>query len=324
MIRNQWYGIYPSKELKKGKVVGLKRLNEKIVLYRDEDGRIGCLKDRCSHRGVALSKGKVKGQCVECPFHGLQFNQDGSCVVAPSLGKSSKANLDRFKVPDYQVREQYGIIYFWYGDGVPTEKLPFFYDEIGKDDVYSELEDHWNAFYSRCIENQLDVIHLPFVHHNTIGRGNKTLVNGPPVIFENDVLKTSAVNAVDEGQIPKTSAECDFRSTYLKFVYPNLWLNHITDKMRILIYFAPIDDENTILYVRFYSKMAPTRLLNKAFAGIGKMGNKIVERQDKRVVITQEPKISELVSIEKLFPGDKPIIEYRRIREELKKQSLEE
>jgi len=39
--------------------------------------------------------------------------------------------------------------------------------------------DHWAAHYARCHREQLDVVHLPFIHYNTIGRGNKTLVNGP-------------------------------------------------------------------------------------------------------------------------------------------------
>lgn len=51
--------------------------------------------------------------------------------------------------------------------------------------------------------------------------------------------------------------------------------------------------------------------------------NKVVERQDKVVVETQEPKGSSLKSGEKLLIGDGPIILYRRIREELKKKTIE-
>lgn len=318
MIQNQWYGIYPSSQLKPETAVGLKRLNQKIVLFRSKDGTLGCLRDRCSHRGAALHLGKVVGNSVACPFHGLQFDQDGTCKQIPALGKSSTADFSRFQIPSYHVREQYGIIYLWYGDQEPTQTLPFFYDEIGPNDVFSELEDHWDAFYSRCIENQLDVIHLPFVHHNTIGRGNKTLVNGPAVFFENSFLKTSPDNEVDNGQTPRPSSQCELRSVYLKFAFPNLWMNHVSDQIRIMIYFAPVDDNNTILYVRFYSKLARNKTINQLISKVGSVGNLIVERQDKRVVITQEPKYSAYRSNEKLLPGDRPIVEYRRIRESLK------
>jgi phenylpropionate dioxygenase-like ring-hydroxylating dioxygenase large terminal subunit len=57
--------------------------------------------------------------------------------------------------------------------------------------------------YTRAIENQLDVSNLPFVHRTTIGRGNRTLVNGPIVELEGDVLNVWVSNEVDMGQIPK-------------------------------------------------------------------------------------------------------------------------
>ena len=80
-----------------------------------------------------------------------------------------------------------------------------------------------------------------------------------------------------------------------------------------------MDDENTMLYIRFYCRLTGFKPLDSLIAYLGKFGNKTVERQDRRVVITQRPKASALKSGEKLVPGDSPIIMYRRIREELKK-----
>jgi phenylpropionate dioxygenase-like ring-hydroxylating dioxygenase large terminal subunit len=155
-------------------------------------------------------------------------------------------------VKHYPVREAAGIIYLWYGEPEKaTEELPFFYEDVDSTYVYSEMEDLWNSPYSRCIENQLDVVHLPFVHHNTIGRGNRTLVNGPKVEFVPGGLVTSANNEVDTGQRPKPAAECVIKPTYLKFLFPNIWMNHISEQNKVIIYFAPVDDENTILYIRF-------------------------------------------------------------------------
>jgi hypothetical protein len=85
-----------------------------------------------------------------------------------------------------------------------------------------------------------------------------------------------------------------------------------------MIYFAPVDDENTVLYIRFYCKISRFRFINALIAWFGKFANGIIERQDKRVVITQRPKASSYRSDEKLLAGDGPIIQYRRIREELK------
>lgn len=211
------------------------------------------------------------------------------------------------------------IIYVWYGDNEKsTDELPFFYDQIDPSYSYGEISDLWNSHYSRCIENQLDVVHVPVVHYNTIGRGNKSLINGPKTLFENNTLITSANNEKDVGQKPKPASECVIKSTYLSFKYPNVWLNHITDKIKVLIFFAPVDDENTVLYIRFYCKLSKLRLINNLICFFGRYADKIVERQDKRVVITQQPKASEFKSIEKLLKGDGPIIMYRKIRDELK------
>ncbi|NLB77599.1 MAG: aromatic ring-hydroxylating dioxygenase subunit alpha [Clostridiaceae bacterium] len=319
MINNQWYAILPSKKVKADRIVAVKRMNLELALFRNSKGELGCVVDQCTHRGAALSLGKIKGDCLQCPFHGLEFNKNGQCNFIPANGKASVADITRYNVKHYTVREANEIIYLWYGDEEKiTENLPFFDKEIDSTFVFSEVEDHWNSHYSRCIENQLDVVHLPFVNHNTIGRGNKTLVNGPKVIWEDGILTTSANNELDEGQKPRSPGECVIRDTHLCFIFPNVWMNHISEKIKVIIYFAPVDDENTILYIRFYCRLTGSKLLNSLIAYIGKFANTMVERQDKRVVITQRPKASALKSGEKLVPGDGPIIMYRKIRDELK------
>ena len=318
MIPNQWYAILPSAQVKPGGITAVKRLGLDLALFRTSRGALGCVVDQCTHRGAALSLGKVDGSCVCCPFHGLQFDPSGQCTFIPANGRSSTEDISRYNVQSYPVGEAYGIIYVWYGDPeMATGKLPFFTGELDGF-VFSEIEDNWAAHYSRAIENQLDVVHVPIVHYNTIGRGNKTLINGPKVVFENGDLITSANNEVDVGQKPKPPAECVIKNTYLKFKFPNLWMNHVSEKLKIIIYFAPVDDENTILYIRFYDKFTGSPLVNRLIAQVGKVMNRAVERQDKRVVVTQRPKASTYRSEEKLLMGDGPIIQYRRLRDGMK------
>lgn len=324
VIPNQWYGILPSKKVKQGKITAVKRLNLDLALFRDGSGNLGCVVDQCTHRGAALSKGKMKGNCVQCPFHGLEFQTDGTCSFIPANGISSKEDISRYHVRHYAVREAHGIIYLWYGNAEDAQgDIPFFEPYLDDSYVYSEIEDLWNSHYSRSIENQLDVIHLPFVHYNTIGRGNQTLVNGPKVIFEDFNIITSADNELDHGQMPRSAEECEIKPTYLSFKYPNVWMNHISEKIKVMIYFAPVDEENTILYIRFYNKLTNIKPIDALIAWTGKFANRKIERQDKRVVITQKPKASAYFSGEHLLKGDGPIIQYRKIREELKKQTSE-
>ena len=320
MINNQWYAILPSKVIKKNKIIAVKRMNLDLALFRNAKGEIACVEDLCSHRGAALSKGKLIENCIQCPFHGLEFDKNGKCTFIPANGKSSTDNLSRFNVKHYPTKESNGIVYIWYGEAEKaTEKVPFFDNDVDNSYSVSEIEDHWNSHYSRCIENQLDVVHVPIVHYNTIGKGNKTLINGPKVEFENGILRTSANNEVDNGQKPKPPAECVIKETNLNFIFPNIWMNHISSKIKVIIYFAPVDDENTILYIRFYCKLTKIKAVNSLIAFLGKFANNVVERQDKRVVITQKPKASSYRSGEKLIVGDGPIITYRGIRDELKK-----
>lgn len=327
MIPNQWYAVLFSKEVKPCAVTSAIRLNLHLAFFRAANGVLGCVEDRCSHRGAALTKGKVKRNCLQCPFHGLEFLADGRCRFVPANGKASMEDLSRFHIKSYLVREAHGMIYLWYGDDDPnlSVPLPFFDEYLDESYACSAFSDKWNSHYSRSIENQLDVVHLPFVHYNTIGRGNKTLVNGPAVEFSNGVLRTSASNERDDGQIPKKPEECSIGDrVFLCFRFPNVWMNRIAPKYKLVIFFAPVDEENTVLYIQVYSKLSRWRPLNKLIASASRLMAYIIERQDHRVVITQQPKASSYNSEEKLLVGDRPIVLYRKIREELKQAACEQ
>lgn len=319
MIENQWYAIAPEKMVSPGKMVGLKRLGKELLVFRTTDGKWGCLEDLCSHRGVKLSAGKLKEDgCVECPFHGLRFSVSGDCTLIPANGKDKLVD-ERYHVRSYAIQAKHGIIYVFNGDKkLASSEVPFFPDFLDERFVYSEIADTWDTHYSRAIENQLDVVHLPFVHHNTIGRGNKTLVHGPKTVVIEDTIVTSADNEVDVGQRQRKPQECEINpDMQLRFRYPNIWINIIAKKIKVFVYFAPIDDEQVILYLRFYNCITPFKFVNRMIGFFGKYANLMIERQDKRVVNTQRPKRTQLRMGEKLIQGDQPIVVYRKLREEL-------
>jgi phenylpropionate dioxygenase-like ring-hydroxylating dioxygenase large terminal subunit len=190
MIPNQWYAILESNEIKKGKIIGVTRLCEKMVVWRNNEGKLSVMSDKCPHRGVALSTGKVIGDCIQCPFHGFEYDTSGVCTLVPAIG--SNAEVPRaLHVRSYPLREAHGFVYIWWGEpGGELPPVPWF-ESIGDDMVYTTIRDHWANHYARAIENQLDVVHLPFIHYNTIGRGNKTLVNlesGHKTIIERVIL----------------------------------------------------------------------------------------------------------------------------------------
>lgn len=323
MIKNQWYAIMESKEVGK-KHVGTTRMNEKLVLWRNNNGAIFCIFDKCCHRGASLSLGCIKDYELQCPFHGFTYDGIGKVTNIPANGKAADIP-ERFKVNSYKVKEAYGFIWLWYGD-IEEEYIPdiHFFEELKEGFYYNTFSEVWNVHYTRAIENQLDVVHLPFVHATTIGKGGRTIVNGPVVKWQDELMTFYVNNIYDDGKtISKKSSEIqNYEDLFsLQFQMPNLWQNRISDQIRIFAAFVPIDEEHTKIYLRFYQKFLPVPILGNLIAGISNIFNRIVLHQDRRVVLTQEPKKTELRMDENLIPGDLPIIEYRKMREKLKSNS---
>ncbi|MCX6039453.1 MAG: hypothetical protein NTW99_16510 [Chloroflexi bacterium] len=125
-------------------------------------------------------------------------------------------------------------------------------------------------------------------------------------------------NELDEGQKPKKPSEMPKpdRRPFLQFRYGNIWQNWIADGLRIVVAFAPIDNENTLMYLRYYHTVR-VPVLRQLMGWIGSLSNLVIERQDRRVVITQQPHRPDLDIGEILIQGDSPIVLYRKIRRAL-------
>jgi phenylpropionate dioxygenase-like ring-hydroxylating dioxygenase large terminal subunit len=322
MIPNQWYAILESNEIKKGKIVGVMRMGEKMVAWRDTKGDLSVMIDKCPHRGVAFSVGKLAGDCIRCPFHGFEYDTNGNCKLVPANGRVSEPPK-ALHVHSYQVREEHGFVYIWWGESRETYPPVPWFESIKDDMVYTTLKDQWTNHYARAIENQLDVVHLPFIHHNTIGRGNRTLVNGPIAREESHwsgdhLINLWVYNELDHGQKPRKTSELPEpnRRPFLQFRFGNLWHNWIAENLRVVLAFAPIDDRNTMMYLRYYHTMH-LPIIRQLYGWLGSLGNLIIERQDRRVVITQRPPRPDLGIGEILIQGDSPIVLYRKVRRAL-------
>jgi phenylpropionate dioxygenase-like ring-hydroxylating dioxygenase large terminal subunit len=319
MIRNQWYVVLDSSQVKR-KPVGVTRLGEKLVFWRDTQGRLACIADRCCHRGVMLSPGKLVGDHVQCPFHGFEYNARGRVTVIPANGVNAPVPK-ALKVHSYPVHEAHEFIWIWWGENPPEDlKPPPFFDDIDPQFSYGRARDSWKAHYSRAIENQLDAPHLPFVHHNTIGSSGRTLVDGPGVKWLGEDMFYVYMNYhQDDGRKPLKPSEFPLepdRAFKLEFIFPNLWQNHLGEANRIVVAFVPVDNESSILYLRFYQKFVRTPVLRELVNWLAMPFNLYILGQDRRVVETHEG-ASALRINEQLIPADYPIIAYRRRRQEL-------
>jgi phenylpropionate dioxygenase-like ring-hydroxylating dioxygenase large terminal subunit len=170
-------------------------------------------------------------------------------------------------------------------------------------------------------------VHLPFVHRSTIGRGLGKVIDGPKVrlSYVSDTLEERFCNFYrkEDGTAAKKPDEFEYdeSSEIIHFRFPHLWQNRLLEKMRVFIAFVPIDDENCVLYMRYYQRFVTIPLLKQLVCAIGRRFSKVILYQDKCVVITQEPKKTDYKMKENLITGDLPIVYYRRIRSELQENN---
>ncbi len=76
-----WYCVGESRSLRPGGMRSVSLGEEAVVVGREESGALFALRDRCPHRGMALSAGRIVDGNLVCPFHGWQFRPDGACAA---------------------------------------------------------------------------------------------------------------------------------------------------------------------------------------------------------------------------------------------------
>jgi len=165
-VRNAWYVAAWDHEITRS----LKRriiLDQPVLLYRKDDGTAVALEDRCCHRQAPLSMGRLIGNVVKCPYHGLEFDATGKCVKVPS----QDVIPGNARVRAYPVVEKNHWIWLWTGDPARAdpnliEDFHFLDDPAWR---YGGNYLHVEANYLLLVENLLDTTHLPFLHPNTLG-----------------------------------------------------------------------------------------------------------------------------------------------------------
>lgn len=164
MFINFWYVAEETKKLTDAPMK-VRMLGQDFVLFRDSKGKAHCLSNVCAHRGASLGNGKVKGDCIECPYHGWQFDGGGRCQRIPSMGSDAKIP-SRARIDSYPTEEKYDLIFVFLGD-LPEDQRPPIMDipEWGKDGWrWTFVRFNWRINYQRAVENILDPAHTEFVH----------------------------------------------------------------------------------------------------------------------------------------------------------------
>jgi phenylpropionate dioxygenase-like ring-hydroxylating dioxygenase large terminal subunit len=184
--RNAWYPLTWSRNVTR-KLAPHRVLGIDLVVYRTESGEAIALDDVCPHRLAPLSMGKLKGDAVECGYHGMTFGTDGHCIRIPGQ-RMIPANA---KVPSYQLHEKMGLVWVWPGDRDIADPSLIYdlqqYDQPGWRAAHGDAL-RIDTNYLNLADNLCDPSHVSFVHLSTLGNSASEEVPVEHSFDENGVL----------------------------------------------------------------------------------------------------------------------------------------
>jgi vanillate O-demethylase monooxygenase subunit len=161
-IRNAWYVAALPSELGDG-LLSRMILGDPLVLYREGDGRAAALLDLCPHRFAPLSMGIIKDGHIQCPYHGLEFNGEGRCMLNPHGNGARPASLN---VRAYPVVERDDLVWVWPGDPTLADPnaIPDYSCRVESDRRTIGGHAEVDCNYRLLVDNLMDLGHAQYVH----------------------------------------------------------------------------------------------------------------------------------------------------------------
>jgi len=318
MYINFWYPIALSEEITNEKPLAVQIMTLNFVAFRDTEGKAHVLSNTCIHRGGALARGKVNGDCVACPYHGWEFDGDGKCTLIPTLAPG-KSMPGRAKVDSYPVDERYGIVFAFLGDLPEAERPPML-------DVPEFYDDNWranelvvfevDAYYQRSIENGMDGAHNEFVHPLQGAPSIIETLRKMPIDVKDDsdwgcgFMYPASGSTSEETKLIGAGENCTWAGS--SHYGPNFLITriHFTEKKKFHQYFfeAPQNDGRTkIFFLNMRSFMMEAEK-DQMLIDV----NMRIAHEDIHVIEALDPvRTPDSTSKELLTEVDKPIFAYR-------------
>ncbi|MDT3425829.1 phenylpropionate dioxygenase-like ring-hydroxylating dioxygenase large terminal subunit [Paenibacillus forsythiae] len=165
LFRKYWIPVVNSNEIAEpnGKPLKIKILGEDLLIFRDSEGKVGLVDEKCPHRRTSLSLG-INADCgLTCIYHGWKFDVEGNCLDIPSEPAESKMKK-AIHLKSYSVQEKNGIIWGYLGPKESEPPFPEFYwmglpdDQLISERVWQECN------YLQVMENDVDYVHAAFLH----------------------------------------------------------------------------------------------------------------------------------------------------------------
>jgi len=181
-VRNLWYMAAWDHEIPESGMLSRTLLDEKWLIVRLSDGAYAMLADRCPHRFVPLSRGRLENDLVHCPYHGLGFDRTGACAHNPFPA----APPSHVRVRTMPVVHAHRGLWFWPGDPAKADPALIpdfaFVDRTGMQ--RSSLTIRGN--YELVSDNLMDLTHAEFLHVTSFGVNGSIFQGAQSVLNERD------------------------------------------------------------------------------------------------------------------------------------------
>ncbi len=171
-LGNAWYCVGQSSRFAPGRLRSVQLDGDRVLVGRERDGTIFALRDRCPHRGMALSQGRFIDGEITCPFHGWRFRSDGRCSGIPALATGDQADFSRIATTRFPAREEAGLAWVFLGRADPASApaVPTV-DFEASGSLVEELV--VEASYDLVALSFVDPAHVAYVHDSWWWRSSK-------------------------------------------------------------------------------------------------------------------------------------------------------
>jgi phthalate 4,5-dioxygenase len=169
MFRCYWLPAMLAEELPQNDCppVRVKLLSERLIAFRDTDGRYGLMDEFCAHRGVSLWFGRNEECGLRCPYHGWKFDVTGQCVDMPNEPEQS-AFAKKVKLKSYPLVERGGVLWTYMGPPESQPPLPEYeFALVPAAQTYTSKR--WQECnWLQAMEGGIDSSHVSFLHRGDI------------------------------------------------------------------------------------------------------------------------------------------------------------
>jgi phenylpropionate dioxygenase-like ring-hydroxylating dioxygenase large terminal subunit len=169
LFRSYWLPVLLADELPDNDCppVRVKLLSERLLAFRDSEGRLGLIDEFCAHRGVSLWFGRNEEAGLRCPYHGWKYDVTGQCIEVPSEPEES-GFCQRIKLKSYPLVERGGVLWTYMGEPDKQPPLPeweFATVPARHRYVSKRLQE---SNWLQALEGGIDSSHVSFLHRGDL------------------------------------------------------------------------------------------------------------------------------------------------------------